>query len=110
MIASSNMARISTDKNIAYISRSFVDKHGLMVRNWMPADRIRPFGMKGTRPVSDLLSEAGVKTERNKRNFPLIVAADSPETVLWIPGIRASEVCRTDSSETAFKLKRIINN
>ncbi len=99
---------ISKNKNVAYISRSYVDKHGLIVRNWMPADRIQPFGMKGTRSVSTLLSEAGVKTEQNKRNFPIIAAADAPETVLWVPGIRASELCRTLKGETAYKLKRIV--
>jgi tRNA(Ile)-lysidine synthase len=106
-LAESKKAIVSRDNNIAYISQSYVHTHGLLVRNWMAADRIRPFGMKGSRAVSDLLSEAGIKTEHNKQNFPIVVAADSPETVLWIPGIRASELCRVREGETACKLKRI---
>lgn len=107
-VAQVKKAVISKDKNIAYISRSYVNAHGLLVRNWMAADRIKPFGMNGSRAVSDLLSEARIKTEHNKQNFPIVVAADSPETVLWIPGIRASELCRVTKGETACKLKRII--
>ncbi|HYM20675.1 MAG TPA: tRNA lysidine(34) synthetase TilS [Candidatus Kapabacteria bacterium] len=98
---------VSRNANICMLSSVLFESHGLIVRNWKPADRIRPFGMNGTRLVSDLLSESGVKTEALKRRFPLVVLADSPNTVIWIPGIRASERCRIGSTfETGLVLRR----
>lgn len=49
--------------------------------------RIRPFGLAGTRPVSELLREAGVSPAR-RSTWPLVV--DEADRVLWIPGVRAS--------------------
>jgi hypothetical protein len=72
---------------------------------------MKPFGMKGkSRLVSDMLSEAGIKSERLKYFVPLIVFEDEPDCILWIPGIRSAEFGRLASkSETAIELKRSIS-
>lgn len=86
---------------------SVLADHGLSVRNWRPRDRMQPFGMKGTRLVSDILSEAGVRTQALKLRFPIVVLADEPDSVVWVPGIRASERCRIHGKlETAVLLSR----
>ncbi|MBS1902179.1 MAG: tRNA lysidine(34) synthetase TilS [Bacteroidetes bacterium] len=96
-----------TDPNRCMLPATLVQKNGLSVRIWKPADRIKPFGMKGSKLVSDLLSEAGVKTEAQKRRFPLVVLAHDPNIVVWVPGIRASEICRiAGRAETAVLLER----
>ncbi len=99
---------IEYSDNIALIRSSVVKEKGLLVRNWMPSDTIRPFGMKGRRKVSDLLAEAGIRTRSLKEHVPVVVFASDPKTIVWIPGIRASEECRIKSGETAYLLSRIV--
>lgn len=57
-----------------------------MLRRWRQGDRIEPFGMRGSRLVSDVLSDAKVPLTE-KRDLWLLV---SGEKVLWVPGLRAS--------------------
>ncbi len=100
--------KIDHDSNVAYVRSDLFDT-GLLVRNWKPSDKLQPFGMNGTKLVSDILAEAGIRTEELKRRFPLVVLAQAPNTVIWVPGIRASELCRiTPNCETAYILKRKI--
>ncbi len=104
-----NGKKIDHSSNLAYL-RAEVFESGLLIRNWKPSDKMQPFGMlKGTKLVSDILAEAGVRTQPLKRRFPLVVLANSPNTVIWVPGVRASELCRISSkNETAYILKRKI--
>ncbi len=98
------------DANTAYFRYSDLAHRKLLVRFWKPGDKMIPFGMKGkSRLVSDILSEAGIKTERLKYFVPLIVFQDEQDFILLIPGIRSAEFGRlTDKSETALQIKRII--
>ncbi len=61
---------------------------GLMpvLRHWRPGDRMEPFGMRGSKLVSDILSDAKVPLTA-KRGLWILVSGDK---VLWIPGLRAS--------------------
>lgn len=56
------------------------------LRPWQPGDRIRPFGMKGTKPVSDLLAGANVAATDRRNRYVLTLN----DQILWIVGIRAS--------------------
>ncbi len=98
------------DPNTAYFKYDDLKDRELMIRYWKHGDKMKPFGMKGkSRLVSDILSEAGIKSERLKYFIPLIVFQDEPEFILWIPGIRSAEFGRLDAnSETALELKRSI--
>ncbi|MFI5263836.1 MAG: tRNA lysidine(34) synthetase TilS, partial [Candidatus Kapaibacterium sp.] len=98
------------DANTAYFRLADVTGRKLMIRYWKPGDKMKPFGMKGkSRLVSDILGEAGIKTERLKYFVPLIVFLDEPDFILWIPGIRSAEFGRLSSkSETALQLRRNI--
>ena len=100
----------SKNNNTAYFSEKGIAGKKLLLRYWKPGDRMKPFGMKGkSRLVSDILSEAGIKSERLKYFVPLVVFQNEPEFILWIPGIRSAEFGRLKGkSETAIKLERII--
>ena len=50
-------------------------------------ERMKPFGMKGSKAVSDLLHEAGIPTVLRPQ-YP--VAVDSQDRIIWIPGVRRS--------------------
>lgn len=98
------------DGNSAYFKYSDIGSRKLLVRFWKAGDKIKPFGMKGkSRLVSDILNEAGIKSERLKYFVPLVVFEDEPSFILWIPGIRSAEFGRLSAkSETALELSRII--
>lgn len=56
------------------------------LRHWEEGDRIAPFGMKGSRLVSDIFSDA--KLPVNEKNTVWLLTRD--DTILWIAGMRAS--------------------
>lgn len=74
------------DPDVAYFDASVLDGGGWEVRSWREGDRLEPFGMKGSRKVSDVLSDAKVPLDM-KRRVPLLV---KDGRVLWVAGIRAS--------------------
>ncbi|MEJ2715744.1 MAG: tRNA lysidine(34) synthetase TilS [Deltaproteobacteria bacterium] len=58
----------------------------LILRSPRPGDRFRPWGMRGSRKLKDLLIDLKVPL-RQRREIPLLVKGDR---ILWIPGIRRS--------------------
>ena len=58
----------------------------LCLRHWCRGDRIRPFGMSGSRLVSDLFSDAKM-TAAQKRDTWLLTRDDR---ILWVLGVRTS--------------------
>lgn len=64
----------------------------LRLRPWRAGDRIRPFGMRGSRLVSDILSDAKVPLDK-KGAVELLVREDASgeeKEILWVCGIRGS--------------------
>jgi tRNA(Ile)-lysidine synthase len=64
-------------------------------------DRIRPLGMKGTRKVSDVLTDAKVP----RRQRPTVPVVRDGDRVIWVAGVRlADEVRVTPQTGAAFRL------
>ena len=61
------------------------------VRPWRDGDRFRPFGMKGTRLVSDFLKDKGLPL-LERQYVRLLVDADGQP--VWLIGLRADERTR----------------
>ncbi len=61
--------------------------------------RMRPFGLGGSRSVRELLAEAGVPRDR-RAGWPVVV--DAAGEVLWLVGVRASELApiRPESADS----------
>ena len=59
----------------------------LKMRRWQEGDRFRPFGMIGSRLLSDVFTDLKLN-EMEKRSVWLLT--DCVERILWIAGIRAS--------------------
>ena len=75
------------DPDTIYLDASALDDDRLWtLRRWRLGDRIRPFGMKGSRLVSDLFAEAHYSAA-DKRNAWLLTCGDE---VVWVVGLRAS--------------------
>ncbi len=62
----------------------------LVLRGARAGERMQPFGMQGTKSLTEIFREAGVPAE--ERGARPVVADDLG--VLWVPGLRASERCR----------------
>lgn len=74
------------DRNTLYLDADTIDNSFLTIRPWHAGDRIAPFGMKGTRLVSDILSDA--KLSLSEKGHVRIIEYQG--RILWIAGIRAS--------------------
>lgn len=74
-------------------------------------DRLAPFGMKGTRLLSDIFRDAAL-SEADKERVKVLAAIDprtGAETILWIPGLRASRHYPvTSSSVKVLELTALI--
>lgn len=91
--------------SIALSERILDDYPVLTLRPWLKGDRIKPYGMKGTKLVSDLFVDAKY-SEMQKRNTWLLCAGDE---VLWVLGLRASSkysVNLTDNSYLKLSQKK----
>lgn len=71
---------------LCYFNPAVLEGAPLSWRFWREGDRMRPFGMKGTRKLSDIFRDAKIPNDR-KHRLPLLVKGDK---ILWIPGIRRS--------------------
>ena len=84
-----HISSFSPERNpaVMYLDAAILDATPApQLRRWRRGDRIEPYGMKGSRLVSDLFSDAGYSAEQ-KRNAFLLCRADK---VLWVCGLRAS--------------------
>lgn len=60
------------------------------LRHWRRGDRIKPYGMNGSKLVSDLFAEAKYSAEAKRRAWLLLRDGQ----IIWVPGLRA---CRLHS-------------
>lgn len=71
----------------------------LTVRPWQPADRFHPFGMKGSRLVSDLLKDLKLNIIEKRH---VHVTVDASGRIVWVVGLRLDNCFRL--SETTTKV------
>ena len=84
----------------AYISPGAAGA-GLVLRSWQEGERFQPLGMEGTKKLSDLFTD--LKIERDWRHFVPVVARPSGE-IVWVVGVRVSEVARATAGAPAVML------
>lgn len=66
----------------------------LVLRQVQPGDRFSPLGMKGSKLVSDFLTDQKVSLFDKRRQ---LVAADAHDNIIWIVGRRPAQPCRITS-------------
>lgn len=59
-----------------------------VIRTWQKGDRMRPFGMRGSKKLSDIFSDAKIPLDAKHRT-PIVVHPVTGD-ILWVAGIRAS--------------------
>lgn len=67
----------------------------LMLRHPYEGDRFRPFGLKGTKLLSDLYTD--LKIDRIAKQQQWVLCHD--DDIVWAVGVRASELCRLYGNE-----------
>lgn len=77
------------DGNLAYFDSEILG-HELTLRHWRQGDRFRPFGMKGSKKLSDYFNDNKFSL-LDKRRAWLLCASD---TILWLVGHRAADAFR----------------
>lgn len=78
----------------AYFDADLLAGRLLSLRHPRRGDRLRPFGMKGSRLVSDLLTDLKLSRLEKERQW-LLCAGDD---IVWVVGRRASDLYRVTSS------------
>lgn len=67
----------------------------LIFRHWQEGDRILPFGRKQTKLVSDFMTDAHFSWWQKATNW---LVTDSAGTILWVYGLRSSDVAKIDKN------------
>ena len=74
-------------RDTLYLDAAALDTPALWtLRSWRKADRLAPFGMKGTKLVSDIFADASIPVA-SRHTVPLLFRND---TLLWVAPLRAS--------------------
>ena len=89
--------RISKSPDVATIDVNKV-KFPLTLRPIRQGDRFTPFGMKGTKLVSDYLTDIKCSVIDRQRQ---LVIQDATGMIIWLVRRRTNEQCRIDSSSNA---------
>jgi tRNA(Ile)-lysidine synthase len=81
----------STSKNVAFFD---IDKliFPLKLRKWKVGDKIKPFGMSGTKKISDLLIDHKIPLHLKDETWVL----ESNEEIIWVIGLRSSQTHKVD--------------
>lgn len=81
-------------------------KEPLLVRVWEEGDKMQPFGMKGSKKLSDILIDAKVKRTKKDR-IPVVCDADGE--ILWLTGIKSSERLRLENPDNAPYILEVLD-
>ena len=70
----------------ASLGRKAVGRRRLYARSWKPGDRMRPFGMRGSRKLQDIFVDAKVPADR-RLDIPVFECGGE---IVWLPGYRVA--------------------
>ncbi len=87
-------------KNVIALDFAVLQCSKVVLRHWRNGDRFRPYGMSGTKLVSDLFTDMKLG-EREKRAVWLLEADGN---ILWVVGYRAAGLFKVSPASTSFLL------
>ena len=106
-VSRSNDVRIQRSKDYACLDASVV-QFPLCIRPVAQGDRFIPFGMKGSKLVSDYLTDEKIAVADRQRQ---LVVADAQGHLLWLVGQRpAMPYCVTSSTKEMLLLHYLEKN
>lgn len=77
---------LQKDPNIAYFDFEKLT-FPLLIRHWKQGDRFTPFGMKGSKLISDFLIDMKVNLFEKETTYVML----SGEEIIWVIGLRSSK-------------------
>jgi tRNA(Ile)-lysidine synthase len=80
------MIKFTSNKLVEFISCDGLKKQ-FEVRKWKAGDKFQPIGMKGTKKVSDFLSDIKTSSAEKKDHLVLINSGK----IVWVVGLRIDE-------------------
>ncbi len=90
-------------KDTIALSNDALNCSQVVLRHWREGDRFKPFGMRGSKLVSDLFTD--LKLDEKEKNETWILEADGE--ILWIVGYRASQLYKVSPHSTEFLILTI---
>lgn len=72
----------------------------VVLRHWKDGDRFKPFGMKGSKLLSDLFTD--LKLSEKEKNEAWLLEADGE--IVWVLGYRSSQSFKVPSDSTHYLL------
>lgn len=92
--------KIENDKKTAWFDFDKLE-FPLTIRKWRTADRFKPFGMKGSKLLSDLFIDEKLSL-LEKENIWLLVSGNE---IIWVIGLRSSDRFKiTSKTETIYSI------
>ncbi len=84
--------KYSINKNLEFINGDNISSN-FILRKWTNGDRFFPFGMKGSKKVSDFLNEQKIPSIKKKEQMVLL----NQNRIVWVVGLRLDENFRVTS-------------
>ncbi len=102
-ISDRSLFKPTRDMSVAYFDARIMDNQPRWtLRRWQKGDRIRPFGMKGSKLVSDVFSDKKLGIAEKERALVLL----RDDVIVWIPGvINSGEFVVTKVTERIIRIK-----
>ena len=85
-------------KDVIALSCDVENAKNVVVRHWKNGDRFRPFGMKGSKLLSDLFTDLKL-SEREKQEV-WVMEADG--YIIWVIGYRASTLYKVGADDDSY--------
>lgn len=83
------------NERTAFFDSSVLDgAPDFMIRHWHSGDRLKPYGMSGSRKVSDIFSDMKMPVGQKRRQWILTRNGE----LLWIIGVRASRLFKVSQA------------
>lgn len=85
-------------KNVVAFNNDILQCSEVVLRHWREGDRFKPFGMHGSKLISDLFSD--LKLSEKKKNETWLLEADGE--ILWVVGHRAAQAFKVPKDSTNY--------
>lgn len=100
-------AAAAKNNSTLFLDAAILDKpRRFEVRQWRSGDRLKPFGMKGSRLVSDIISDA--KLDARRKAETMVLTCDGE--LLWVIGLRASRNYQVTQSAQRVIVVELLSN
>lgn len=85
---------IDKDSRYGYVDFDKLPDRCIYARRWREGDRFVPFGMRGSKKISDFLTD--IKMNQNDKDNVFVVCSGSE--IVWVAGLRGDNRYRVDAS------------